>query len=209
VLLERWGVLGREAVLSEDVAGGFGAVYPVLRAMEEAGKLRRGDFVEGLEGAQFAFAGAVDQLRAERSAGEAPQSAALAATDPANPWGAALPWPSLSREDAGRPRRAAGAVAVLVGGAPALFLERSARTALSFRDRADGETLVLAARALRSLFADRRRRAIRIERIDGEPALASPLRTAFEAAGFRAEYKGLVLDRFQAETAEAARRAGS
>ena len=205
VLLERWGVLSREAALAEDVAGGFGAVYPVLRAMEEAGKIRRGDFVDGLEGAQFAFAGAVDQLRAARGAGAAPEAAALAASDPASPWGAALPWPPLRREEAGRPRRAAGAIVATVGGAPALFLERSARQALCFRESGEGESLVLAARALRSLFADRRRRALRIERIDGEPALTSPLRGAFEAAGFRAEYKGLVLDRFQAEAGEARR----
>ena len=207
VLLERWGVLSREATLAEEVAGGFGAVYPVLRAMEEAGKLRRGDFVDGLEGAQFAFAGAVDQLRAARAAGEAPRAAALAASDPANPFGAALPWPPLRREDAGRPRRAAGAIVALVGGAPALFLERSARSALTFREGGEGEALVLAARALQGLFADRRRRALRIERIDGEPALTSPLRGAFEAAGFRAEYKGLALGRFEAEAGEPARSA--
>jgi ATP-dependent helicase Lhr and Lhr-like helicase len=196
VLLDRYGVLSREALLAEEIAGGFGAVYPVLRAMEEAGKLRRGHFVDGLDGAQFAFAGAVDQLRTVRSASGAPDARLLAASDPANPYGALLPWPSLRDPAAGRPRRAAGAVLVLVDGAPALFLERSLRHALSFAALGEGEPAALAAEALRGLFADRRRRGVRIERIDGAEALASPLRAAFVRAGFRAEYKGLVLDRF-------------
>jgi ATP-dependent Lhr-like helicase len=196
VLLDRYGVLSREALLAEEIAGGFGAVYPVLRAMEEAGKLRRGHFVDGLDGAQFAFAGAVDQLRNARGGSGAPEARVLAASDPANPYGALLPWPSLRDPAAGRPRRAAGAALVLVDGAPALFIERSARHALTFSGVGEGEATTLAAAALRGLFLDRRRRALRLERIDGREALASPLRGAFERAGFRAEYKGLVLDRF-------------
>jgi ATP-dependent Lhr-like helicase len=188
--------VARDVLAAEDPAGGFGAVYPVLRAMEEAGKLRRGHFVDGLEGAQFAFAGAVDRLRAARARAGASEALLLAATDPASPWGASLPWPAPRRDDAGRPRRAAGCAAVLVDGAPALFLDRAGRHALSFD--APREALVAAAAALRGVFVDRRRRALRLERIDGEPALASPLRPAFERAGFRAEYKGLALDRFGA-----------
>jgi ATP-dependent Lhr-like helicase len=210
VLLDRYGVLSREALLAEEIAGGFGAVYPVLRAMEEAGKLRRGHFVDGLDGAQFAFAGAVDQLRSARGGSGAPEARVLAASDPANPYGALLPWPSLREPAAGRPRRAAGAVLVLLDGAPALFLERSVRHALTFADVGEGEPMALAAAALRGLFVDRRRRALRLERIDGAEALASPLRAAFVRAGFRAEYKGLVLDRFVLESSGArdARRAG-
>jgi ATP-dependent Lhr-like helicase len=200
VLLERWGVVSRETLLAEEVAGGFGAVYPVLRAMEEAGKLRRGHFVDGLEGAQFAFAGAVDPLRALR-AEPAGGARVLAASDPANPYGAVLPWPAPRREEGGRPRRAAGAAVVLAGGRLALFVERSGRNALTFGD--DPERLAAAASALRGLFLDRRRRALRLERIDGEPALASALREAFERSGFRADYKGLTLDRFSAQQAAA------
>jgi ATP-dependent Lhr-like helicase len=167
--------------------------------MEEAGKLRRGHFVEGLSSAQFAFAGAVDQLRAARGGREAPEARVLAASDPANPYGAVLPWPVPRAADAGRPRRAAGAAVVLLGGELALYLERSARSVVTFPGIGEGESLLAAAAALRGLFADRRRRALRIERIDGEPALESPLRGAFERGGFRAEYKGLALDRFRAE----------
>jgi ATP-dependent Lhr-like helicase len=167
----------------------------VLRAMEETGKLRRGHFVDGLAGAQFAFAGAVDQLRAARTpaAGEA---VLLAATDPANPFGALLPWPP-SRVPEARPRRAAGAAVVLVDGLPALFLDRGAKQATTFAAAHDEPgAFDAAAAALRALLLDRRRRALRIERIDGAPALESPLRDAFLRAGFRAEYKGLALDRF-------------
>src|SRR5206468_10068404 len=95
-LLERYGVLTREAVASEGIDGGFAAVYPILRAMEEAGRIRRGYFVDGLGAAQFALAGAIDRLRAQREPAEPPASGPihiLAAADPANPYGAALAWP--------------------------------------------------------------------------------------------------------------------
>jgi ATP-dependent Lhr-like helicase len=206
-LLERHGVLTRGAVAAERIAGGFAAVYPVLRAMEEAGKLRRGHFVEGFEGAQFAFAGAVDQLRAARD-GEVAPAVVLAAADPANPYGAVLPWPAPSAPEAGRPRRTAGAAVVLVDGAPVLYLERSGRGVLTFPSAGGPEALTRAAEALRGLFADRRRRALRVERIDGAPALGAPGRSAFERAGFRAEYKGLALDRFSARSPAPASAAG-
>ena len=201
VLLDRWGVVARDALAAESIAGGFSAVYPVLRAMEEAGKIRRGHFVDGLGGAQFAFAGAVDQLRAARDRGEQADVVLIAATDPANAYGAVLPWPVPTQRDvaeAGRPRRAAGAAIALVDGELALYLDRGGRQVLSF-PAVNGDAFVSAAGALRQLLLDRRRRALRIERIDGEAALDSPLRGAFEQAGFRAEYKGLALDRFAAE----------
>jgi ATP-dependent Lhr-like helicase len=201
VLLDRWGVVARDALAHESVAGGFSAVYPVLRAMEESGKIRRGLFVDGLGSAQFAFAGAVDQLRAARERRDAPEAVLLAAADPANAYGAMLPWPTPRQPNAGQPRRSAGARVVLVDGELALYLDRSARQLLSFEAAGEGESLAIAAGALRGVLADRRRRALRIERIDGAPALESPLRHAFEAAGFRADYKGLALDRFGAEAA--------
>jgi ATP-dependent Lhr-like helicase len=218
-LLDRWGIVARDAMDVEAIPGGFSAVYPVLRAMEETGKLRRGHFVEGLAGAQFAFAGAVDQLRAVRApaarvvstpqgdagaglggASGAPRAAApdgivLAACDPANPFGALLPWPPARSAEA-RPRRAAGAAVVLVDGVAALFLDRGGRQVTSFAPAHDEPgALDAAAAALHALLLDRRRRALRIERIDGAPALESPLRDAFLRAGFRADYKGLALDR--------------
>jgi ATP-dependent Lhr-like helicase len=179
----------------------------MLRAMEEAGKLRRGHFVDGLEGAQFAFAGAVDRLRAARARASEAEALLLAATDPANPWGAALAWPALRRVDAGRPRRAAGCAVVLVDGGLALFLDRAGRQVITFEG--DRERLAAAVAALRGVFVDRRRRALRLERIDGEAALDSPLRPLFERAGFRAEYKGLALDRFAADGGPTPREPGA
>jgi ATP-dependent Lhr-like helicase len=198
VLLDRWGVVARDALAAESIAGGFSAVYPVLRAMEEAGKIRRGHFVEGLGSAQFAFAGAVDQLRAARERAAGPDAVLLAASDPAQAYGAVLPWPAPRSQNVGQPRRSAGSSVVLVDGELALYVDRGGRQALSFSAIGEGEALARAASALRELLADRRRRSLRIERIDGDDALDSPLRPAFEAAGFRAEYKGLALDRYAA-----------
>src|SRR5262249_44338812 len=117
-MLERHGVVTRESVLGENVPGGFAAVYPVLRAMEEAGKIRRGYFVEGLGAAQFALPGAVDRLRAERTPIEGPSVLLLSAADPANPYGATLAWPKPAGST--KLQRAGGAYVVLVDGEPAL-----------------------------------------------------------------------------------------
>ena len=139
-LLERHGVLTRGAVAAERITGGFAAVYPVLRAMEEAGQARRGYFVEGLGGAQFALPGAVDRMRAlaEPTGGsESPERAVvLAAADPAQPYGAALPWPERPGEtpSSHRPGRKAGALTVLVDGSLVLYVERGGRTLLSWTD---------------------------------------------------------------------------
>ncbi|HVE93162.1 MAG TPA: DEAD/DEAH box helicase, partial [Actinomycetota bacterium] len=126
-LLERHGVLTREAVLAENAPGGFAAVYGVLKALEESGRVRRGYFVAGLGAAQFAMPGAVDRLRGMRDR-EKPDAGrgevlVMAATDPAQPYGAALPWP----DSPGRPARAAGAYVVLEGGMPQAILERGGR----------------------------------------------------------------------------------
>ena len=137
-LLERYGVLTREAALGEGIEGGFAGVYPVLKAFEERGTVRRGYFVAGLGAAQFALPGAVDRLRSARSASSADMAGALgdevadllvlAATDPAQPYGASLPWP----ESAGRPGRTAGAHVVLADGALVAYLERGGRSLLTF-----------------------------------------------------------------------------
>ena len=113
-LLARYGVLTREAVMSESIPGGFGACYPVLKAMEEAGRLRRGYFIAGLGATQFALPGALDLLRSLKDGAEAPEVVAMAATDPANPYGAALKWPAAPGRG---PTRTVGATVVLVDGA--------------------------------------------------------------------------------------------
>ncbi len=203
-LLDRHGVLTRGAVAAERITGGFAAVYPVLRAMEEAGQCRRGYFVEGLGGAQFALPGAVDRMRAAadrpRATGRgaagsnAERAVVLAAADPAQPYGAALPWPERPGETASshRPGRKAGALTVLVDGALVLYVERGGRTLLSWTD--DPERLAASAVALAAAVRDGALGRLTVERADGERAGGdSPLTQALEAAGFRPTPRGLRL----------------
>ena len=138
VQLDRYGVLTRGSVLTEDLEGGFGTAYRALSSLEESGQCRRGYFVEGLGAAQFALPGAVDRLRGEQREPEQASALILAACDPANPYGAALPWPD---REGHRPGRKAGALVALVNGRLVLYVERGGRTLLSFSD----ETELLAA----------------------------------------------------------------
>jgi ATP-dependent helicase Lhr and Lhr-like helicase len=202
-LLDRHGVVTRGAVMAEGNPGGFAAVYPVLAALEERGAARRGYFVDGLGAAQFAVPGAVDRLRANDESPEdgsgarrAPRALVLAATDPANPYGAALPWPERV-VDAGepgaghRPGRKPGALIITVAGELVLYVERGGRTLLSYVD--DTERLALAGRALADAVRTGALGPMSVERADGEAILASPLREALAAAGFRATPRGLRL----------------
>jgi ATP-dependent Lhr-like helicase len=181
-LVERYGVLTREAALAEGVVGGFAGIYPVLKELEERGQLRRGYFVAGLGAAQFASLGAVDRLRHHRELGEE-VVLALAATDPAQPYGAVLPWPDSD----GRPNRSAGSYVVTVDGRPAAFLERGGRSLLRFAaSEADGWI-----EALQGLVKDGRLRSIELRRIDGAPAAESPAAERLLTAGFSQGYRGL------------------
>jgi ATP-dependent Lhr-like helicase len=193
-LLERHGVVTREAVVAEGVPGGFAGVYPVLRVMEEAGRARRGYFVEHLGAAQFALPGAVDRLRAEREPGEERRVHVLAATDPAQPYGAALPWPR--RDDAERMPilRVPGAYAVLVDGAAVLYVERAGRGLLTLAPFDDDDVGGAALGGLRSLLAPGGPlRELRVERVDRVPVGESPLAERLRAAGFRPTYRAYLL----------------
>jgi ATP-dependent helicase Lhr and Lhr-like helicase len=189
-LLERHGVLTREAMRAEAVRGGFSTVYPVLKVLEESGRIRRGYVVAGLGAAQFAAPGAIDRLRALREpAGEAgsddaPEVVVLAATDPAQPYGAALAWPPTE----GRPARAAGAFVVLVGGAPAAVLERSGRSLTTFTGGPDPSRWVP---ALRDLVDRRRLRKLEVVKVDGSPVHDTPWAQVLERDGFTAGYRGM------------------
>jgi ATP-dependent Lhr-like helicase len=201
-LLERQGVVTRDGVAGESIPGGFGTVYPVLREMEERGRLRRGYFVEGLGGAQFALPGAVDRLRAERADPggdrEAGRTLLLAASDPAQPYGAALPWPREGEDDRRPLQRAAGAYVVLHDGEPVLYLERGGKSVLTFPPFAMPAAADAAIAALRSLVTDGRVRSLQLERVDGVPVAESLARDRLAAAGFRQTYRGWTL---RAETA--------
>lgn len=190
-LLERHGVLTRGAAGLEDLPGGFATAYPVLTRLEDAGKVRRGYLLEGLGAAQFALPECVDLLRdtARRAVAD---PLLLAATDPANPYGAALPWPEPATEGA-RPRRAAGAVVVLLGGELCLYVERGGRTLLTFTT--DPDRLTAAAHALAEAVRRGRLGRVTLQRVDGDAALATDgtVRAALEEAGFFAHPRGLRL----------------
>jgi ATP-dependent Lhr-like helicase len=183
-LLRRHGIVTRGTVIAERVGGGFAGIYPVFKAMEETGKAKRGYFVEGLGGAQFAHSAAVDRMRAMPAQ---TGSAVLAATDPANPYGAALAWPETPSQQ--RPARKAGANVVLTDGALALYVEKGGRSLLLFTDDA-----AEAMRALAERVRDGTIGALHVERANGEPLpAAGPLVDAMRAAGFVDTSKGMRL----------------
>ena len=241
VLLDRYGIVTRGSVVAEEVPGGFAGVYRVLAAMEEAGRIRRGYFVEGLGAAQFATVGAVDRLRAGAGGAEevaaepapwapepiaatgpstrggptagggptarggptvpggrvdrvpvttpqGPPGLVLAATDPANPYGAALPWPEREGHRAGRK---AGALVVTVDGDLVMYVERGARTLLTYTD--DEALLAAGAEALAAAVRAGRLGRVTVTRADGEGVLdaGAPVAQLLEAAGFRATPRGL------------------
>jgi len=209
VLLNRYGLVTRATVAAENVVGGFSAVYPVYKAAEESGRARRGYFVEGLGAAQFALPGAVDRLRslAREDREPAARAVVLAATDPANPYGAALSWPMrvvdvaedlaasvappTVKRRGHQPARKAGALVVLVDSACVLYVERGGRTLLSFAE--DASVLQRAADALALAVRDGALGRMSVERGDGAPIQSSVLGQALEAAGFRPSPRGLRL----------------
>ncbi|MBY6408193.1 Lhr family helicase, partial [Rhodococcoides corynebacterioides] len=189
ILLERYGVVTRGSVMDEGIPGGFGGVYKVLTGFEDSGRARRGYFVDSLGGAQFSTSDVVDRLRSEseRSLG----AVALAATDPANPYGAALPWPKSEVEGASghRPGRKAGALVVLVDGHLVLFVERGGKSVLTFT--ADRDALSAAGAALSSLVTTRSVDRLLVERTDGEDIHGTVLASVLAESGFTATPRGL------------------
>jgi ATP-dependent Lhr-like helicase len=212
-LLDRHGIVIRGAAAAERVTGGFGALYPVLRALEDAGQCRRGYFVEGLGAAQFALPGAVDRMRAMADAARSaaigtdpwdtggpggrdrpgPRITVLAAADPANAYGAALPWPDRPGEMPGghRPGRKAGALVVLADGELVLYVERGGKTLLSWTS--EPALLEPASAALATAVRSGALGRLTVERADGGGVYDSPLARALESAGFRPTPRGLRL----------------
>lgn len=195
LLLDRYGVVTRGSVMAENIIGGFGLMYKVLARLEEAGRCRRGYFIEHLGAAQFAVPATVDRLRSftedARISKAEPAALALAATDPANPYGAALPWPALS-VDAGsghRPGRKAGALVVMVDGALVLYVERGGKTLLTFTH--DDAVLAVAAEALVDVVRRGAVDKLFMEKVNGHDLLGTPIAVALAAAGAYSTPKGL------------------
>ncbi|MGE0140109.1 MAG: helicase-related protein, partial [Ilumatobacteraceae bacterium] len=191
-MMERYGVVTREAVLAEGIVGGYSAVYAVLKVLEERGQARRGYFVSGLGAAQFSLPGAVDRLRSMREIPDAelhpesvPPPVVLAATDPAQPYGAAIAWP----ESPGRPARSAGALAVLWLGQPLVWFDRRSHHLVTFPGALEHTEWV---DALVQLTKDGRARAIEIRKVNGEAIGTSPdVAAALKRQGFVDSYRGL------------------
>jgi ATP-dependent Lhr-like helicase len=221
LLLERYGILTREQVLAEGIKGGFALLYDTLCQLETLGICRRGYFVEGMGGAQFALPGAVERLRSARPAAgagadEQPRALVLAAADPAQPYGAALPWPKRDAQER-RPSRVAGAYVVLVADEPALYVERGGRSLLTFAqpavagagaEAADAAAAPRAApgtnagaqaalehalRALAEAVRAGRVPKLALERIDGAPAIGSALAATLLELGFHPGPRRLTL----------------
>jgi ATP-dependent Lhr-like helicase len=198
LLLDRYGVVTRGAVGSEGIPGGFGLMYKVLARLEEMGRCRRGYFIEQLGAAQFAVPSTVDRLRSfsadtdlrpdgDAPGGKAPTATALAATDPANPYGAALAWPQA--EGGHRPGRKAGALVVLVDGALALYVERGGKTLLAFTEHQPA--LDAAAAALVGVIRRGAADKMALEKVNGGEILDTGAGAALAAAGFYTTPKGL------------------
>ncbi|MBD1593096.1 DEAD/DEAH box helicase [Arthrobacter sp. S1_S22] len=195
LLLDRYGVVTRGSVMAEQILGGFGLMYKVLARLEEAGRCRRGYFIEHLGAAQFAVPATVDRLRSysedTQLARPEPVALALAATDPANPYGAALPWPAL-QDDAGtghRPGRKAGALVVLVDGALVLYVERGGKTLLAFSG--DEAVLSAAGAALVGVVTRGAVDKLIMEKVNGHGILDTPIAAALSSAGAYSTPKGL------------------
>jgi ATP-dependent Lhr-like helicase len=178
MLLDRYGVVTRDAVLAEGIVGGFSGLYPVLSSLEDVGTIRRGYFIEGLGGAQFGLPGAIERLRTPDDAG----IVVLATTDPTNPYGASLPWPASE----GAPQRRARSTIATKSGVPVAWLDPAGRSIALF-DATDSE----AAEGIRTLAASRHRCVVaRIDRVDARDHALSELLTD---QGFVPGYKGFTL----------------
>ena len=192
--LSRYGVVTREAPALENIFGGFSAVYPILKAMEDAGRIRRGYFVAGLGATQFASGGALDLLRSLRDEPEKPETVMLAATDPANPYGAIVPWPLSEKESQWMLSRSVGAEVILVNGLMACYVSRGEKQFYVFLPEDEPSRSMTAreiAKTLASLVLHGGRRALLISEVNEEPAARSALAPFLAEEGFVATAMGM------------------
>ncbi|HTU13958.1 MAG TPA: DEAD/DEAH box helicase [Solirubrobacterales bacterium] len=189
LMLERHGILTREMALAEGVPGGFSTLYPELSNLEVLGSARRGYFIEGLGGAQFALAGAVERLRSQPLEDDA--LTVLAATDPANPYGASLSWPKL--EGRRRPSRTPGAYVMLRAGVPVLYLEKGGKGILRLDPNLGGEELGAMLTELARCAEEGLIAPLKVERFDGEPLIGSGFESILVSSGFSRQPRRLVV----------------
>jgi len=187
LMLERYGIVTRETVLAEGVPGGFSSLYGELSNLEILGTANRGYFVSGLGGAQFALPGAVERLRSLPRVDA--EYLVLAATDPANPYGASLPWPK--RDEGRRPARTAGAYLLMRNGAPLLYVERGGRGILRLLP-IEGDELLEAVTHLVEVARSGVIPKLSIERVDGQPVIGSGFEPTLIEAGFNRQPRKLV-----------------
>jgi ATP-dependent Lhr-like helicase len=201
ILLDRYGIVTRGSVATEGVPGGFALAYKVLSGFEEKGRARRGYIIDGLGAAQFSTSGTVDRVRTfvrSEPRGEKPgerlTAVTLAATDPANPYGAALPWPSAETTGTKhRPGRKAGGLVTIVDGEIVFYLERGGSSLLAFTT--DDQLVREAAVSLASVVRDGRVEKLAVENVNGEFTLGSPLSLPLREAGFTETPRGLRIRR--------------
>ena len=201
MLLDRYGVVSREVAAAENLSGGFGPLYKILSTLEESGRVRRGYFVEGLSGAQFARPGTIDRIRATQpdddTLDDETRIDCLPVVDPCNPWGSLMPWPDTGNPKTGRPRRVAGAWLLMHLGRPALYLGPKGRQLLTFPEPLHRPEVRSAAfEALHQLPRHVRRGTLIIEKVDGAPVGDSPYLDALLEAGFVNDYRGLAAEAF-------------
>ena len=201
MLLSRYGIVSRECAAAEDLTGGFASVYGVLKAMEDTGKVRRGYFAEGLAGAQFGYAGAIERLRGQRQDdSDAPRRPTdviiICAVDPANVYGTLLDWPAASPSDPpARPRRVSGAWVVLAAGELLVYVEANGHGIITYPAMWESEqALAQAVSGLRMIAQRRRGQVLYVRRIDGAVALGSKHTTTLQKAGLTVTFDGLVVE---------------
>ena len=197
-LLSRYGVLTREVAGAEGIYGGFSAVYDVLKALEDQGRVRRGYFVSGVGATQFALPAALELMRSLRETPDDAEVVVLSATDPANPFGTMLKWPSIGGNGAGRgATRTAGAQVILVNGALAAYLSRGARQLLAFLPEDEPQRSAIGRPLARQLAALAREAGLLIAEVNGVPIADHPLASFLEEVGFRPSAMGFLLARIQ------------
>tara|TARA_Y100001934_G_scaffold279502_3_gene383509 strand:+ start:3884 stop:8452 length:4569 start_codon:yes stop_codon:yes gene_type:complete len=191
ILLARYGIVTREMALAAEVPDGFKRVYPVLKRMEESGRVRRGFFVEGLSGAQFALPGVVDRLREEAEMGLRPSMhvRVLAASDPANPFGAVLRWPTI--QGGAKLRRVSGAWVGLVDASLVFYYTASSRTLWTPINEATDERLGAALHALSRSDIGRKNRLLVVQTVNGVDARESAFADVLANVGFVRDYRGM------------------